>query len=135
MPQTKEQQAERLQQLLIKPIADLLPTDPNQPIIFIPQGELFLVSFPALQDANGNYLIDQHTILTAPSIQVLELARQQHQRLTTTQKSFSKSALVVGNPTMPTVRTQAGGDFEQLSNLPGAAQEAKGIASLLHTTA
>ena len=36
---------------------------------------------------------------------------------------------------MPTVRTQAGGDFEQLSNLPGAAQEAKGIASLLHTTA
>ncbi len=136
--QLREQQTERLQQLhqlLIKPITDLLPTDPNQPIIFIPQGELFLVSFPALQDANGNYLIDQHTILTAPSIQVLELAHQQHQRLTTTQKSFSKSALVVGNPTMPTVRTQAGRDVEQLSNLPGAAQEAKGIASLLHTTA
>jgi CHAT domain-containing protein len=74
-----EQTADWLQQLyqvLIDPIADLLPTNPNNPVIFIPQGELFLVSFPALQAASGKYLIQSHTILTAPSIQVLGLAQQ-----------------------------------------------------------
>ncbi|MEG4335969.1 tetratricopeptide repeat protein, partial [Microcoleus sp. AT9_A2] len=59
-----------LHQLLIEPIANLLPKDPNAHVIFIPQGSLFQVPFPALQDANGTYLIEKHTILTAPSIQV-----------------------------------------------------------------
>jgi CHAT domain-containing protein len=63
---------QQLHQLLIQPIADLLPTDPNAHVIFIPQERLFLAPFPALQDASGKYLIEKHTILTAPSIQVLD---------------------------------------------------------------
>ena len=55
-----------LHQLLIDPIASLLPKDPNAHVIFIPQASLFQVPFPALQDANGTYLIQKHTILTAP---------------------------------------------------------------------
>jgi CHAT domain-containing protein len=127
------QQLQQLHQLLIEPIASLLPTDPNQRVIFIPQGELFLVPFPALQDAKGTALIEQHTILTAPSIQVLDLTRQaaaQKSRGTDTQQ---QAALVVGNPTMPKVRTQVGGDLEQLSNLSGAETEAEAIATLLKT--
>ncbi|MBD2546926.1 MULTISPECIES: CHAT domain-containing protein [Planktothricoides] len=50
------------------PIADLLPSDPNAHVIFIPQDELFLVLFPALVDENDTYLIEKHTILTDPSI-------------------------------------------------------------------
>ena len=76
-------QTERLQQLhqlLIEPIAQYLPTNPDERIIFLPQGELFLVPFPALQDASGKYLIEKHTILTAPAIQVLELTREQRSR-------------------------------------------------------
>jgi hypothetical protein len=65
-----------LHQLLIAPIADLLPSDPEAKVAFIPQGSLFLVPFAALQDAEGTYLIEKHTILTAPSIQVLGLASQ-----------------------------------------------------------
>ena len=70
-----------LHQLLIDPIASLLPKDPNAHVIFIPQAFAFPGPFPALQDANGTYLIEKHTILTAPSIQVLDLTRQQRQKL------------------------------------------------------
>nr|WP_206602922.1 tetratricopeptide repeat protein [Leptolyngbya ohadii] len=41
----------QLHQLLIEPIADLLPTNPDDRIVFVPQGSLFLVPFAALQDA------------------------------------------------------------------------------------
>lgn len=72
---------QQLYQLLIQPIADLLPKDANARVVFIPQGSLFLVPFAALLDTSGNYLIEQHSILSAPSIQVLQLTRQQRQRL------------------------------------------------------
>ncbi|NET34848.1 MAG: CHAT domain-containing protein [Cyanothece sp. SIO1E1] len=64
-----------LYDLLIQPIKSVLPTDSNQHVIFIPQGELFLVPFPALKDNAGRYLIEHHTILTAPSIQLLNLTQ------------------------------------------------------------
>jgi len=123
-----------LHQLLIEPIASLLPKDPNAHVIFIPQGALFQVPFPALQDASGTYLIEKHTILTAPSIQVLDLTRQQRQKLTQKQ-SHSGTALVLGNPTMPSVSAYPGEPKQQLSSLPGAEAEAIAIAPLLNTQA
>jgi CHAT domain-containing protein/tetratricopeptide (TPR) repeat protein len=123
-----------LHQLLIDPIQTLLPKDPNAHVIFIPQGSLFQVPFPALQDANGTYLIQKHTILTAPSIQVLDLTRQQRQKLAQKQ-SNSGSALVLGNPTMPSVSSYPGEPKQRLSPLPGAEAEAIAIAPLLKTQA
>ena len=124
-----------LHQLLIEPIANLLPTDPNAHVIFIPQGNLFLVPFPALQDATGKFLIEQHTILTSPSIQVLELTRKQRQRVETIHELplQSQNALVVGNPTMPTIPFKE--PPQPLNPLPGAEAEAIAIASLLNTQA
>jgi CHAT domain-containing protein/tetratricopeptide (TPR) repeat protein len=123
-----------LHQLLIDPIQTLLPKDPNAHVIFIPQGSLFQVPFPALQDANGTYLIEKHTILTAPSIQVLDLTRQQRQKLAQKQSNSGK-ALVLGNPTMPSVSLSLGEPKQQLSPLPGAEAEARAIAPLLNTQA
>jgi CHAT domain-containing protein/uncharacterized protein HemY len=123
-----------LHQLLIDPIQTLLPKDPNAHVIFIPQGSLFQVPFPALQDANGTYLIQKHTILTAPSIQVLDLTRQQRQKLAQNQ-SHSGRALVLGNPTMPSVSLSPGVPKQRLSPLPGAEAEARAIAPLLNTQA
>lgn len=114
-------------QFLIQPVADLLPTDPEARVIFIPQGPLFLIPFPALQDANGKYLIEKHTILTAPAIQVLQLTNQQWLR------AIGKDMLVVGNPTMPNVPTALGEPPQPLAPLPGAEQEAIEIARLLNT--
>ncbi len=106
-----------LHELLIAPIADLLPTDPEQSVIFVPTEELFLVPFPALQNSDEDYLIEQHTILTAPSIQVLDLTRP-------VSASVRDRPLIVGNPSpMP----------NQLTDLPYAETEAQAIAQLLDT--
>jgi CHAT domain-containing protein len=131
------QQLQQLHQLLIEPIADQLPTDPNSRIIFIPQNELFLAPFPAFKDKNGKYLIEKHTILTAPSIQVLELTRQQRQRLGTqpNKPPQAQNAIVVGNPTMPSIRLSVDKPPQQLAPLPGTEQEAQAIAPLFNTKA
>ncbi|MEG4029216.1 tetratricopeptide repeat protein [Microcoleus sp. POL8_C6] len=121
-----------LHQLLIDPIASLLPKDPNARVIFIPQGSLFQVPFGALQDEGGTYLIQKHTILTAPSIQVLDLTRQQ--KLAQKQPNSGRP-LVLGNPTMPSVSLSLGAPKQQLSPLPGAEAEARAIAPLLNTQA
>ena len=125
-PAQKSDYLKALHHLLIEPIASLLPSDPDQRVIFLPQDSLFLVPFAALQDANGKYLIEQHTILTAPSIQVLQLTQQQKQPGSTTQP-----ALIVGNPTMPSVSIDPGDPAEPLPDLPGAEAEAKAIAQFL----
>nr|WP_290221105.1 CHAT domain-containing protein [Trichocoleus desertorum] len=145
--QTQQSQLKQLHQLLIQPIADLLPTNPEARVIFIPQGALFLAPFPALQDAAGKYLIEKHTMLTAPAIQILALTHQQRRRqglaqqlqptqvAATTLPRSPQHSLIVGNPTMPNLPTENGERSQQLYSLPGAEREAKMIASLLNTEA
>jgi CHAT domain-containing protein/Flp pilus assembly protein TadD len=128
-------QLQQLHKILIEPIAQFLPTGPNERVIFIPQEFLFLVPFAALKDAEGKYLIEKHTILTAPSIQVLDLTRQKRQQLSArnTGTIQGKDTLVVGNPKMPFLKE---GEYAgQLSALPFAEQEALDIAKLLNTKA
>jgi CHAT domain-containing protein/Tfp pilus assembly protein PilF len=109
----------QLHQLLIAPIVKDLPTKPEDRVIILPQNELFLVPFAALQDAQDKYFIQQHTLTIAPSIQVLALTETKSNRLSKT------PPLVVGNPIMPLF----GGT--QLANLPGSEAEAKGIGTIL----
>ena len=119
-PQEQTEKLQQLHQLLIKPIAQLLPTDDNSRVIFIPHQDLFLAPFPALMDAKGKYLIEKYTILTAPSIQVLALTKEQRQKLGNKTGEY----LIVGNPSpMPP-------GFPPLN---GAEKEAKAIAQLFNT--
>ncbi|WP_234711194.1 CHAT domain-containing protein [Nostoc punctiforme] len=127
----KNTQLQELYQLLIQPIADLLPKEETARVIFIPQNALFLVPFPALQDPSGEYLIDKHTILTAPSIQVLDSTHKLRQKV----PGLAKDILVVGNPTMPKVSKKPGEPLKQLSALPGSQKEALAIASFWKTQA
>jgi CHAT domain-containing protein len=124
-----------LHKLLIRPIADLLPNDPEARVTVIPQGSLFLVPFAALQDDAGRFLIEKHTLLTAPSIRMLALTHDQRQRLDTLDLASlrDQDALVVGNPVMPRFPPAPGDPAQPLANLPGAEQEAKAIAVFLHT--
>lgn len=122
-----------LYQLLIEPIADLLPSDPDRQVVFIPQGDLFLVPFPALQDESGTYLIKQHTLLTAPSIQVLDITRQQ--AVSSRKNKASIEIITIGNPVMPEVWDTRSGDYIQLPSLPGAEKEAQAVAAFFKTEA
>ncbi len=123
---------QQLHQLLIEPIVELLPDDPEQQVIVIPQGELFWVPFPALQDQSGEFLIAHHTLLTAPSIQTLALTAQAKARLPQRSKT-AQDFLVVGNPTMPTVSLHLDQPATPLAPLPGAEAEAIAIAQMLNT--
>ena len=120
----QNQHLKKLHNILIQPIAKHLPKNPKEKVIFVPQTELFLIPFPALQDAGDKYLIQKHTILTAPSIQSLEFTSKQKQL---TVKDNFKSAVVVGNPIMPTIKNQN----IKLSSLPYAEKEANDIAEKL----
>jgi CHAT domain-containing protein/Flp pilus assembly protein TadD len=128
-PENSTEKLQQLHQILIAPIADLLPKDPNERVIFIPQASLFLVPFPALQDEQGNYLVEKHTILTAPAIQVLDLTRKQKHNT----QNLTGDVLVVGNPTMPKI--QFGELVANLTPLPGAEREANQIADFFNTEA
>ena len=109
---------QQLYTLLIEPIAAYLPTDPEDLVIFIPDCSLFLVAFPALQDATGTYLIEQHTLSIAPAIEVLSQTHQLAAR-----RAENDAILIVGNPTMP----------DGLTSLAGAEAEADQIADLWST--
>ncbi len=125
---------QQLHDILIAPIADLLPNNPDDLVIFVPQEQLFLVPFAALQNDQGTYVIEQHTIAVTPSIQVLELTG-------TRSPVTATEALVVGNPSpmpgafgpLPSAETEAAVVAESLAATPllrGAATEAEVKAAL-----
>lgn len=122
----------QLHQLLIDPIADLLPQNPTDRVVFIPQGSLFLVPFAALRDAEGRYLIQRHTLSVAPSIRVLQLAASQRRAFKPGDRLAP--ALIVGNPTMPGIPNSLNGGSTPLAPLPGASIEARAIGQLLNAT-
>jgi CHAT domain-containing protein/lipopolysaccharide biosynthesis regulator YciM len=128
-PETQKKRLQKLHEILISPIADLLPKKETDKVVFIPQSSLFLVPFPALQDKNGKYLIEKHTILTSPSIQVLDLTKKRYQKLVN-QPLQTNNMLIVGNPIMPKVTIKIGDKQQKLSPLPEAEKEAKAIANL-----
>lgn len=121
----QHEQLQQLYQLLIAPIANLLPKDPNQHVVFVPHGPLFFVPFAALEPKPGQYLIDQHTIRTAPNLRTLILNHR-----TRRQPDRNQKIVLVGNPTMPTVKLSANGRPQQLLPLPKAGEEAAKIAQL-----
>lgn len=131
----------QLHRLLIEPIAEALPQDPNAHVIFIPQGPLFSIPFPALTNASGQFLVDRHTILTAPSIHSLQFTRRRYQQV---KKLNQKQVLVVGNPTMPLVvgnptmpqyAEEPLQPKQTLPALPGSETEAQQVAALYKTKA
>ncbi|MBD2776397.1 CHAT domain-containing protein [Iningainema sp. BLCCT55] len=128
-PENQKKCLQKLHEILISPIADLLPKKETDRVVFIPQESLFLVPFPALQNENGKYLIEKHTILTSPSIQVLDLTKKQHQKLGNKPIQTNKM-LIVGNPIMPKVPIKVGETPQQLPPLAGAEKEAIAIANL-----
>ncbi|NEQ53740.1 MAG: CHAT domain-containing protein [Leptolyngbya sp. SIO3F4] len=138
---SKSEQADlkRLYDLTIAPIADYLPESADEKVVVIPHRELFLVPFPALQTAQGKYLIENHTLGTAPSLQTLYFLQQRsvdqsgEALVVGIDRAKAASAVIVGNPDMPSVPFRVGGPPMPLSDLPGAEAEAIAIAPILNT--
>jgi CHAT domain-containing protein len=113
--------SQRLYRTLIEPISTWLPEDPNQLVTIIPHGPLFLVSFAALPDRNGQYLVERNTINYCPSISLLRFTGDKEKRVAQLRVPHM---LVVGNPAMPRLF----GSGRALRPLPGAEHEAHAIS-------
>lgn len=117
-------------QVLIEPIAAFLPSDEGSRIIFIPQGDLFLVPFPALRPKGGMYLVQRYTVQTASSIQAIDLVHQRVAKTPQRGRWQPDDFLIVGDPDMPTVRFSANSALTKLPKLGGAAAEAAEIGRM-----
>ncbi|MFK8113700.1 MAG: CHAT domain-containing protein [Rubripirellula sp.] len=117
-----------LHSILIQPIQDALPTDLESKLVFVPSGPLFNIPFAALSNQEGEPLIARHTLSVVPSIQILNLAAQQH---SVNAKAGLENYLIVGNPEMPSYQSRPDKEPNQLSPLPGAEREAVVLGKML----
>ena len=90
-----------------------LPDD--EEIIFVPEGSMFQLPFPALQNAYGDYLVEKVRVRLVPSITTLKVIKDSPADYHST-----TGALLVGDPDNP-----------WLARLPGARKEVEMIAALL----
>jgi CHAT domain-containing protein len=115
--------------LLIEPVEDLLPAAEGARVLFVPQGALFVVPFPALEDKAGQPLVARYSISVAPSVQTLALTSLRKQAA-----RAGETAVIVGNPLMPTYSPAAGKPPLDIGPLPGAEAEARAIAALFNVS-
>jgi len=111
-----------LYNLLIAPIAAQLPQEPGSLLTLVPQGELFRLSFPALIDPQGRYLVERYALHTVPSAGVLQVTAKND----IAAAGLPASYLLLANPaSYPQV------DGHALPPLPGTAAEVRGISQRL----
>jgi CHAT domain-containing protein/tetratricopeptide (TPR) repeat protein len=111
----------RLHDALIGPVQAWLPRDPDALLTIVPHQRMFLLSFAALRDRSGRYLVERHTLQYSPGLGVLPSARRPP-----TPGDGAPRVMVVGNPAMPTLP----GRRRPLRRLPGAESEARAVSRL-----
>jgi tetratricopeptide (TPR) repeat protein len=130
-PEPSDAIPSRLYDLLLAPIADWLPKEPNARVVIIPQDDLFYVPFTALPSPSGRVLWDQYSVSLATSLEGLQLLAHSQPAARCDKAS---GALIVGNPAMPKVRRPDGSELTPPA-LPGAETEALAVARLLRAHA
>ncbi len=105
-----------LHDALIAPLRADLPAA-GSPVTIVPHGPLFRLSFAALANKAGRYLLEDYRLSYAPSVTVIGLVAAGSDAPT------GASALLVGDPALPMEMRQAG----HLERLPGAAREVEAI--------
>jgi CHAT domain-containing protein/tetratricopeptide (TPR) repeat protein len=108
-----------LHDLLIQPIRDLLPKKKDALLTIVPHGPLVKLSFAALRDARGRYLLEDFTLHYAPAGGVLRFTADK--RRTTARDS---DVLILADPAVPPLPSIE----RHLPRLPGARAERLRIA-------
>jgi CHAT domain-containing protein/tetratricopeptide (TPR) repeat protein len=106
--------------LLVRPIEHLLPREPGSLLTIVPHGPLFRLSFAALRDGGGRYLLERHAIHYVPAGVVLQLAA--HRQGAPREPHY----LLVGDPASPPP-----GPAGTLPRLPGARAEVQRVAQVV----
>jgi CHAT domain-containing protein/tetratricopeptide (TPR) repeat protein len=111
-----------LYDLLILPIRSALPNAPGALLTIVPQGPLLNVSFAALQNAQGRYLLEDYALHYAPAGAVLQFTAPKKRA-----DARTGPMLLVADPAMPKLPSLD----RPLPRLPGARGEAAQIARLV----
>lgn len=114
----------------IAPMEDHLPitnsTTATQQLVLVLEGDLYLVPFPVLKSYDApDYLCERYSLIVVPSISALKSPpKPKNQKRST---NDINSALVVGNPRLPSAITEQWG----WSDIMYAEQEANIVAEML----
>jgi CHAT domain-containing protein/tetratricopeptide (TPR) repeat protein len=111
-----------LYDLLIQPIRSTLPATPGALLTIVPQGPLLNVSFAALQNAQGRYLLEDYALHYAPAGAVLQFTAPKKRA-----DARTGPMLLVSDPAVPKLTNLD----RPLPRLPGARSEASQIARLV----
>ncbi len=112
----------QLYDALLRPIRDQLPKQSGSRLTIIPHGPLFRLSFAALLDERGRYLVARYELHYAPAGAVLEFTRKKLEA-----PQGADSYLLVADP----ANTPPGEENRKLPPLPGARSEVGDIIRLL----
>jgi CHAT domain-containing protein/tetratricopeptide (TPR) repeat protein len=116
----QERQAYReLYDLLIRPLRGALPKGAGGLITIVPHGPLFELSFAALADPAGRFLLEDYQLHYAPSAATLGFTARR-----TTPATPASRFLFVANPATPPAGART------LVSLPGAEREVKAVSQL-----
>ncbi|XP_042904367.1 tetratricopeptide repeat protein 28 [Parasteatoda tepidariorum] len=121
-----------LYDLLIAPIEDCLPRDPDlQELLLVLDGDLYLVPFAILKNGScDEYLCERFSLTVLPSISALKASQRSKIVRRNNSKDIS-SALVVGNPKIPPIVSEQWG----WNDIPQAEQEANLVGEILSSKA
>ncbi len=106
---------------------------PSGELVIVPQGPLALVPFAALPlDTSATPLGIRYALRYAPSLTTLDEAQSRRRSVPENASRLRafRSALVVGDPAMPTITTSTGSRV-RLPQLPGAESEAQWLGNRL----
>ena len=107
-------------------VAPVIPLLRGNELVIVPDGELFLVPFGALQDSESRYLCESFSIRVIPSLTCLKMILD-----APTDHHCKRGALVVGDPWVQEVVTDEG---RRLRQLPSTRKEAEMIAAIVKTS-
>jgi len=107
--------------MIISPVVDRID---SPEVLIVPEGPLFLIPFPALQDSSGRYLSEIVRIRLIPSLTTLKLIQD-----SPADYHCQTGALIVGDPSVR--RVNFNGRVVELCSLPKAREEAQMVSALL----
>lgn len=111
-----------LHKLLIQPVQAYLPAPPARRLTIVPHGPLLNLSFAALQNEKGRYLLEDYAVHYVPAGALLRATAMKAHA-----PNPDRDYLIVADPELPPGRK---GEPE-LPRLPGAREEARAIQRLL----
>jgi CHAT domain-containing protein len=110
-----------LYRALIEPVEAFLPKAPGSRLTIVPHGPLFRLSFAALQDPQGRYLLERYDLHYVPAAGVLQFTSTAHPEPTATGAASAAAPTGAAGTTAATAATPTGATLKTNARTIGRA--------------